>query len=246
MSLKTIRYSVNFRSDYHIGSGLGITGIADDLLVKDVDQGLPLPGTTLKGVIKDATEDVVDALGIRQEMCDGTVANGGQLCGVNRDETCLMCLLFENRGPHRPVRFQSARRRDVLADLLDDERMSLVVQGLTRYESHNRIDRRTGTAASGALFSYELGGRKQPFSSSVTQRHIFASGDQEKDALALLVAGMRFVSRLGGSRRRGKGRCRLHIENPIRGRFGDYDWRDLIDHLPSLARDAGPGEIRHV
>ena len=246
MSLKTIRYSVSFRSDYHIGSGLGIAGMADDLLVRDADQGLPLPGATLKGVIKDATEDVVDALGIRHRMCDGTVANGGQLCGVNRDDTCLLCLLFENRGPHKPFRFQSARRRDVLADLLSDERMSLFARGATRYESHNRIDRRTGTAASGALFSYELGGRKYPFSSSVTQRHSFVSGDQEKDALALLVAGMRFVSRLGGSRRRGKGRCRLQIENPVRGQFGDYDWRDLIDHLPDLARDAATGGAGHV
>jgi len=246
MSLKTIRYRVNFRSDYHIGSGLGITGMADDLIVKDSNQGLPLPGTTLKGLIKDATEDVVDALGIRHKMCDGTVANGGRLCGVNRDETCLMCLLFENRGSHKPFRFQSARRRDVLADLLDDERMSPVVQGSTRYESHNRIERRTGTAASGALFSYELGGRNQPFSSSVAQRYCFSSGDQEKDALALLVAGMRFVSRLGGGRRRGKGRCRLQIENPVRGLFGDYDWHALIDHLPDLAHDTEPGGNGHA
>lgn len=244
MANTAVKYCVGFESDYHIGSGLGIAGVVDDTLIKD-SKGRPIiPGSTLKGVIRDACEDLVDALNIHAIMCDGTVKDGKKMCGVNHDvshdgNTCLLCLIFGSEVIPSHFRFQSARRRDAISELVVDAKASPLLRSSSRVETHNRIDPRTGTASKNHLFAYELGRRSDPYEANVFQIRSFVDADQEKDALALLVGGMRFVMRMGGKRRRGKGRCRFHIEDTIHGKFNEYTWAELIDHLPELQKRGG-------
>jgi CRISPR-associated protein Csx10 len=235
-----IRYCVDFKSDYHIGSGFGISGVVDDILVKDSKGRLFIPGATLKGIIRDACENLVDALNIRTSMCDGTVADGKRMCGVNRKgDTCLLCLIFGTEVIPSHFRFQSARRRDAVSELMGDERMSPFLPALSRVETHNRIEPSTGTSSENRLFAYELGRRTEPYEAGIFQIQSFGNDALEKDAFALLVAGMRFVMRMGGKRRRGKGRCRLHIKGEIQGSTKEYDWTKLMDHLPELLKKGG-------
>jgi len=237
MANAAITYNVDFKSDYHIGSGFGIAGVVDDTLVKDAKGRLLIPGKTLKGIIRDACEDLVNAFHIPELVCNGTVANGGKMCGVNRSgNTCLLCLIFGSEAIPSHFRFQSARRRDAVGDLMGEEEMSSALQALSRIEAHNCIDRDTGTATEKLLFAYELGRKTESYEAGIFQIRPFDSSDREKETFALLVAGMRFVMRLGGNRRRGKGRCRLRIEGQVRGKYNEqYNWEDLIDHLPELA-----------
>ncbi len=238
MTNAAITYSVEFKSDYHIGSGFGISGVVDDILVKDSKGRLFIPGGTFKGIIRDACEDLANALNI--PMCDGTVAGGKRMCGVNRKgDICLLCLIFGTEVLPSHFRFQSARRRDAVSELMGDERMSPFLPALSRVEAHNRINRHTGTAAEKHLFAYELGRKSEPYQAGIFQIQAFDTEAQEKDAFALLVAGMRFVMRMGGKRRRGKGRCRLRIKDPVQGENGPYKWMDLIDHLPQLLNKGG-------
>ncbi|MCD4753881.1 MAG: hypothetical protein K8R40_12490 [Anaerolineaceae bacterium] len=239
-----IKYYVDLKSDYHIGSGFGISGVVDDTLVKDSKGRLYIPGDSLKGIIRDACEDLGYALDI--SMCDGTVAGGKEMCGVNRKgNTCLLCLIFGTEVIPSHFKFQSARRRDIVNELIDDERMSPLVKALSRVETHNRIDSHTGTSTETQLFTYELGKRTEPYEANIFQIRPFDNTDQEKDAFTFLVAGMRFVMRLGGKRRRGRGRCRLHIEDEIQGRDGQYYLMHLIDHLPQLLNKKKRGNL-HV
>lgn len=54
-----ITYSVEFFTDWHCGSGLSSGAYVDALVVKDSD-GLPfLPGKTVKGLLREAAEDIV-------------------------------------------------------------------------------------------------------------------------------------------------------------------------------------------
>ena len=238
MTNVAITYSVDFKSDYHIGTGFGISGVVDDTLVKDSKGRLFIPGGTLKGIIRDACEDLANALNI--PMCDGKIADGKKMCGVNRnDDTCLLCLIFGTEVMPSHFRFQSARRRDAVSELMGDEKMAHALQALSRVEAHNRIDRHTGTAAEKHLFAYELGKMAEPYQAGIFLNRSFDNEAQEKDALTLLVAGMRFVMRMGGKRRRGKGRCRLRIEGEIQGKFERYNWTKLIDHLPQLLKEGG-------
>ena len=57
---------ITFRSDWHAGSGAGIPGLVDRVVVRDAD-GLPyLPGKTVFGLLRDAAERLAVALDEKQ------------------------------------------------------------------------------------------------------------------------------------------------------------------------------------
>ncbi|WP_288761737.1 RAMP superfamily CRISPR-associated protein [uncultured Prevotella sp.] len=56
---KTINITIRFFSQWHCGSGTSAGADVDELVVKD-NNGMPyIPGKTLKGLIREATEDYV-------------------------------------------------------------------------------------------------------------------------------------------------------------------------------------------
>ena len=56
---KTINITIRFFSQWHCGSGTSAGADVDELVVKDKN-GMPfIPGKTLKGLIREATEDYV-------------------------------------------------------------------------------------------------------------------------------------------------------------------------------------------
>ncbi|WCL81797.1 RAMP superfamily CRISPR-associated protein [Saprospira sp. CCB-QB6] len=58
--MENIKYQIEFFSDWHIGSGLSIAGDVNAAVLKD-DNDLPyIPGKTLKGMFRDAAEQLVE------------------------------------------------------------------------------------------------------------------------------------------------------------------------------------------
>ncbi|MCU0288996.1 MAG: RAMP superfamily CRISPR-associated protein, partial [Acidobacteria bacterium] len=58
-----INYRLLFLSDWHIGSGTGMPGIVDNGVLKD-SQNLPvITGKTIKGITRDALEDLLGLTG---------------------------------------------------------------------------------------------------------------------------------------------------------------------------------------
>src|SRR3990172_12864253 len=166
MSQIAIEYDVSFNADYHVGSGVGVAGIIDNGLIHDFAGRLYIPGTTLKGIIRDACEDLMDSLKIYH--CHGQVDLNKEMCGVNRyGEPCLLCFIFGTPAIDARFSFKSARRRDSLWELLSTEKLRSVSEALSRVEMHNRIVRKTGVATEKFLFSYELGRRSEPFKSRI-------------------------------------------------------------------------------
>lgn len=228
-----LEVTVRFRSEFHIGTGHGIPGVVDDCTVRDGKGRLLIPGTTLKGVIRDACETVARLLDIQR--CDGTLERSGRLCGINYapdyGETCYLCNLFGNRGHEAKLRFGAARYNAKLEKLLADDRLPQVVRDrLAHPEWHNRIDRRLGRAQEDFLFAYELGLKTWEFTASITEVSLIPP-DRRRRHLVLLLAGIRFVRELGGKRRAGKGECRLepHLKTDT-GEAVDT----LIDRLKEL------------
>ena len=59
MNTETIRYTIEFYSDWHCGSGLASGAEADAVVIKDRD-GLPyVPGKTIKGLVREAFEIIL-------------------------------------------------------------------------------------------------------------------------------------------------------------------------------------------
>lgn len=59
-NMTIINYTITFLSDWHIGSGLGAGAETDAEILKNLN-GLPyIPGKTIKGLLKDACNDMFD------------------------------------------------------------------------------------------------------------------------------------------------------------------------------------------
>ena len=57
--MSTIKYTITFYSQWHCGSGLSAGADVDALVVKDKN-GMPyVPGKTVKGLVREAVEDLV-------------------------------------------------------------------------------------------------------------------------------------------------------------------------------------------
>ena len=56
----TIKYSIEFHTDWHCGSGLAAGADVDALVVKD-EKGMPfVPGKTVKGLLREAVEELYE------------------------------------------------------------------------------------------------------------------------------------------------------------------------------------------
>lgn len=70
--MKTVKYKIDFYSNWHCGSGLSAGADVDELVVKDKD-GMPyVPGKTMKGLIREAVEDYVFLTGGDSAAVDET------------------------------------------------------------------------------------------------------------------------------------------------------------------------------
>ena len=66
--MKNIRYRIEFFSRWHCGSGLSAGADVDALVVKDKN-GMPfIPGKTLKGLFREATEDYLTLSGEAEKL----------------------------------------------------------------------------------------------------------------------------------------------------------------------------------
>ena len=58
--MSTVKYEIEFFSNWHCGSGLAAGADVDALVIRD-KKGLPyVPGRTLKGLLRDAASDLMD------------------------------------------------------------------------------------------------------------------------------------------------------------------------------------------
>jgi len=64
----TIKYKIRFFSEWHCGSGLSAGADLDSLVIKD-KKGFPyIPGKTIKGLVREAVEDLVYFRGNNKEQ----------------------------------------------------------------------------------------------------------------------------------------------------------------------------------
>ncbi len=54
-----IHYTIQFYSYWHCGSGLAAGADVDELVIKDYDRFPFVPGKTMKGLIRDAVEEII-------------------------------------------------------------------------------------------------------------------------------------------------------------------------------------------
>ncbi len=194
-----IRYKVEFFTDWHCGSGLAAGADVDALVVKDF-QGLPyIPGKTVKGLLREAAEDIIQfRSGKNQELdterrklaieafgyFDGKSDSDGK-----RPEMTRGCAYFTN------------------AELPETDRAAIISGNLQPYLY--RTIASTAIDDNGIAVGHSL--RRTEVTVPCTLEGEILDLPDNKDFEKIIFDAMRYVKRLGQNRNRGLGRCAFTV-----------------------------------
>lgn len=189
---------IRFISDWHIGSGLGDGAIADAVLVRD-NHGIPcIPGSALKGALREGAW--------RLGLCDPEYAKLPDLIfGTASEErvTNRPGLLTAGQGRLDQGLRQWLEARGDFQEFLED---MTVIRQQTRLDAQKQV-------APHSLRSIECGIPGLAFTAAISA----AVPDEAKDWFGQYLAAIcACVKSIGGYRSRGIGRCILAPKEKLR------------------------------
>ncbi|OPX38179.1 MAG: hypothetical protein B1H11_04875 [Desulfobacteraceae bacterium 4484_190.1] len=222
--MEPITISIHFLSGYAVQSGYGLAGILDNTITKD-DKGLPyIPGTTLKGVIREACEEIALLKRHRPyetviEEMKNITKNGGDLKDPNVYGPITR--LFGTPFIPSALEFHSAYLKK---HGMDPATREFIRKSVSWNESHTSISYATGTAKKDHLFSMEVASPDFDHPDYIFCFDIVpAAGLVDNDLLSLLFCGIRLVDHIGSGKTRGKGLVKMEIPAKYAGKSID-DW----------------------
>ena len=232
--MEPINATIEFESGFMIGSGYGLAGLLDDTVLKTPD-GLPyIPGTSLKGVIRAACEEI-SKLGIATKIkpypdYQDLVRMLADLKNHGHDANDLSCHHPVDRifgTPFCPAAFAFS---SATLNITDPEDRKYVSQHAIWQETHNSISQ-LGTAIEDHLFSHEIVTnriqRDIPYKFEFTITPAATPGNPPEDSLtSLLICGLLFTDRIGANKSRGKGAIKINLPPSIDKRTRK-DWIKL-------------------
>ncbi|MGI9061242.1 MAG: RAMP superfamily CRISPR-associated protein [Ktedonobacteraceae bacterium] len=250
--LLKIEYTLTFATPFHFGTGIR-QGMIDRTVIRDDGGYLYMPGSTLKGVLRERCEQLErfyeDAQGTGKVRSphDADAA----LLGLGRGNPTMITRIFGSQNRPGRLFFDDARQSET--DLVQYESQSrsddkgrykeLQVEVSTQV----RMDRLTRTAVPGALYTSEYGTHDLAFQGEIQGwlecTAIATSGESAQQAvqptysLLLMLAGLHVIDAVGANKSSGKGRCTckikelavndLPVERPI--------WEAWFEQLDALA-----------
>jgi CRISPR/Cas system CMR subunit Cmr4 (Cas7 group RAMP superfamily) len=248
-----IDYDLKFEAPFHCGTGTRI-GLIDRTVVRDREGHLYIPGSTIKGVLREHCEQLARLYVDVDENMTKLIASPHDrdmaLHGFG-STTTMITRIFGSPTQPGYLFFDDARQPDEDKKQYDSEGRSEDDKG--RYKNLQvdiytqvRIDRPTRTAVQGALYTSEFGTRDISFKGRVIgglacmaidpeEDDLFRAEDSPTYSLLLLVAGLRMIERLGGNKSVGKGQCTCNItEIFLNGKRQD-EWEKWLGHLGVLS-----------
>lgn len=225
--------TIELKGALHIGAGYG-RGLIDRAVVRDRQGQIYIPGSSLKGKVREACEQLAAAQGLH--VCRPPHPRG--MCGKNR-EPCIVCRIFGTPGG----------RHDEWMGLHWDnayltEEWQQAAEGLPLSYPRTQVgmSRRRGVAREGLLFTDEFAAEGLTFRTSISGYLPLTAVLDEPGRyyeLILLLAGLQMVELLGGNKSRGAGRCRIVLPKEITVKAKDWDQETievawLLDRLELL------------
>lgn len=248
-----LTYTTTFEAPFHLGTG-NSEGLLDRTVIRDDEGYLYVPASTFKGVLREHCEQLCRFYLPEQPIASPHNAKAA-LAGFSGTLTPISRIFGSPLYPGK-LRFNDARQTDEELAIYNSSD-SREHQPKGKYKSIQtstltqvRIDRLTGTAASGALYTSEFGRRGLFFEGKIngwlacTPAEALAtrvssaahSSEMPTYSLLLLLAGIQMVEQLGGNKSTGKGRCtctikELHINKQI---YTKAQWESWLEHLDVL------------
>jgi CRISPR-associated protein Csx10 len=217
--LPHLQVTIHFKSGFSIGSGFGLAGVRDVIVMRD-SKGLPyVPATSLKGVIRQACEELSMLLNkpVFHRAVDELKAISAAAAKLDRHKgnanLSPLTQIFGSSWAPGLFDFGSARLK------LKSNLIAPVSRGATWTEPHNSINASTGTARADHLLALEiasgdLGIPEYLFRFSIEP----LSPDIAEPLISLLICSIRFAERLGSGKSRGKGVVEMVIDEPYLGK----------------------------
>jgi CRISPR/Cas system CSM-associated protein Csm3 (group 7 of RAMP superfamily) len=205
----------------HIGAGHG-RGLLNRTVVKTQTGQVYIPGSSLRGVLRDAAEQLARALELK--VCGAPAPDN--MCG-KQGALCLVCRLFGSPGRESHLIVDDALLRGDLQGALRSKKGEAYVPfGQTTQRTQVQLSRLRGLAREGRLFSSEFATTGLIFETTIGGILDLTpiAPDQSEDIegqyleLILLLSAIKMVRHLGGGRRRGAGACRLILPEQIMAR----------------------------
>lgn len=213
--------SITLESPLYVGSGFGY-GLVDGAVVRDARSHPYIPGSSIKGRVREACERLAAAYNLR--VCHPP--HPGHMCGGRKGRRCIVCRIFGSPGGSEGdlecLHWDNAHLVSPWVEAVGDE-------GLTCNRTQVAVSRRRGVAQEGLLFSQEFASAGLSFQTAITGFLHLTPVAGEKGIyyeLILLLAGLRMVDSLGGKRSGGAGRCRLALP-PRLVVYGDGEQQEL-------------------
>jgi CRISPR/Cas system CMR subunit Cmr4 (Cas7 group RAMP superfamily) len=239
-----ISYEITFATPFHCGTGLRV-GLIDRTIVRDQNGYLYVPGSTIKGVVREHCELLArlyeDNLDEARDLIASPHDEKVALWAITHPPTMITRIFGAQHSPGL-LFFDDAHQREEDKEQYD----SREEDGKGKYKSLQtdlytqvRLDRITRTATQGALYTSEFGVKDIAFKGSISGwLNCLEIEDLPNDgptySLLLLIAGLRMVERLGGNKSTGKGKCSCEVrEVKING--SDQNWPDWLKHLEHLS-----------
>jgi CRISPR/Cas system CSM-associated protein Csm3 (group 7 of RAMP superfamily) len=188
-----LTYRLEFITPVHVGAGTGGRGFLDKYLYRERDYNREkdypvIPGSTIKGRLRAAITALVQA----------RVYGPEEVCRETGDCSCLVCLIFGQKGNRRGhLYFEDARPGDS-----EIERLVSVRSGIA-------IDRYRRVARDNALYTVEtVGGRNVVFQGQIWG---WVPEEKQQKIVAALKDAFAFNYALGFGKSRGLGWFRVQV-----------------------------------
>lgn len=185
-----INYKIQFFSDWHCGSGLAKGADVDALVIKDKNSLPFVPGKTIKGLLREAVEDI---LTFRKETNKSVLV---ALFGNSEDKDNLTNSQKENKVKKGCLFFTNA-------ELDNNQYQAILIKGVVKYLYHSVAS--TAIGDNGIAKDYSL--RKMEVVVPCTLYGKIVDVPEENKEI--IMEGLQFIKRLGQNRNRGLGRCQF-------------------------------------
>jgi len=175
-----IQYKIEFFSDWHCGSGLAAGADVDVLVVKDKNRLPFVPGKTMKGLVREAVENIL-------QFQDNDTFDTNKLFGYfdNKEKKEQGELFFGN------------------AELSETHKNAILANNATDYLY--RAIASTAIGEDGIAIEHSLR-KMEVVVPCILEGMIHYIPEENKE---LIENGLKYIKRLGLNRNRGLGRCQI-------------------------------------
>jgi CRISPR/Cas system CMR subunit Cmr4 (Cas7 group RAMP superfamily) len=256
-----LTYKLTFKTPFHMGTGLRV-GLIDRTIVRDHNNYLYVPGSTIKGVLREQCEQLAHLYEELDPDMDEAIASPHDdrkaLWALGRyNQPTMITRIFGSQSSPGRLFFDDARQPEDDKNRYDSPERE--EKGRGKYKSLQtdlatqvRIDRLSRTAASSALYTSEFGIKDLSFVGSIAGwlecTPIEVQPDSPTYSLLLLLTGLRLLEKIGGNKSTGKGQCRCEITKFACGdkTYAEADWKAWFNSLEALSYYSSYGVAQEV